>query len=97
MLTRFVTETDIDVVLMAGRYTLLDQSAAAALLPAAERRGVSVIAGGVFNSGLLAAPGPEPRTTTRRRPTRWSPGPCGLRRSARSTACRCVPPRPASR
>ena len=58
MLTRFVTETDIDVVLMAGRYTLLDQSAAVALLPAAERRGISVIAGGVFNSGLLAAPAP---------------------------------------
>jgi D-threo-aldose 1-dehydrogenase len=58
MLTRFVTETDIDVVLAAGRYTLLDQSAAVALLPAAEARGVSVIAGGVFNSGLLAAPAP---------------------------------------
>jgi D-threo-aldose 1-dehydrogenase len=56
MLTRFVTETDIDVVLVAGRYTLLDQSAADALLPAALRRGVSVLAGGVFNSGLLAAP-----------------------------------------
>jgi D-threo-aldose 1-dehydrogenase len=57
MLTRFVTETDIDVVLVAGRYTLLDRSAADALLPAALERGVSVIAGGVFNSGLLAAPG----------------------------------------
>ena len=56
MLTRFVTETDIDVVLMAGRYTLLDRSAADTLLPAAQRRGVSVIAGGVFNSGLLARP-----------------------------------------
>jgi D-threo-aldose 1-dehydrogenase len=56
MLTRFVTDTDIDVVLVAGRYTLLDQSAALALLPAALDRGVSVIAGGVFNSGLLAAP-----------------------------------------
>ena len=56
MLTRFVTETDIDVVLMAGRYTLLDRSAADTLLPAAQRRGVSVIAGGVFNSGLLAKP-----------------------------------------
>ena len=56
MLTRFVNDTDVDVVLMAGRYTLLDQSAAAELLPAALRRGVSVIAGGVFNSGLLAAP-----------------------------------------
>lgn len=56
MLTRFVTETDIDVVLIAGRYTLLDSSAADALLPAALGRGVSVLAGGVFNSGLLAAP-----------------------------------------
>jgi D-threo-aldose 1-dehydrogenase len=56
LLTRFVTETDVDVVLVAGRYTLLDRSAADALLPAALKRGVSVIAGGVFNSGLLAAP-----------------------------------------
>jgi D-threo-aldose 1-dehydrogenase len=58
MLTRFITDTDIDVVLVAGRYTLLDRSAADALLPAAQRRGVSVIAGGVFNSGLLAKPEP---------------------------------------
>jgi len=57
MLTRFVTDTDVDLVLVAGRYTLLDQSAAAELLPAAQRRSVSVIAGGVFNSGVLAAPG----------------------------------------
>jgi D-threo-aldose 1-dehydrogenase len=56
MLTTFVTQTDIDVVLVAGRYTLLDRSAADALLPAALRRGVSVIAGGVLNSGILAAP-----------------------------------------
>jgi D-threo-aldose 1-dehydrogenase len=58
MLTRFVRETDIDVVLVAGRYTLLDQTAADTLLPAAVERGVSVIVGGVFNSGLLAAPTP---------------------------------------
>ena len=56
LLTRFVTDTDVDVVLVAGRYTLLDRSAATELLPAALRRGVSVIAGGVFNSGVLAAP-----------------------------------------
>lgn len=56
MLERFVRETDIDAVLLAGRYTLLDQSALASLLPAALDRGVSVIAGGVFNSGVLAAP-----------------------------------------
>jgi D-threo-aldose 1-dehydrogenase len=58
MLTRFVIETDVDVVLIAGRYTLLDRSAADELLPAALDRGVSVIAAGVFNSGLLAAPAP---------------------------------------
>jgi D-threo-aldose 1-dehydrogenase len=57
MLTRFIRETDVDVVLVAGRYTLLDQSAAGALLPAALERGVAVLAAGVFNSGLLAAPG----------------------------------------
>ncbi|GIH52976.1 D-threo-aldose 1-dehydrogenase [Microbispora rosea] len=54
MLTRFVRETDLDAVLVAGRYTLLDRSAAEELLPECERRGVAVIAGGVFNSGILA-------------------------------------------
>ncbi|MER5641413.1 aldo/keto reductase [Kitasatospora sp. NPDC002227] len=58
MLTRFVRESDIDAVLLAGRYTLLDQGAAAELLPEAAARGVSVIVGGVFNSGLLADPRP---------------------------------------
>lgn len=58
MPTRFVRDTDIDVVLLAGRYSLLDQSALAALLPLAAQRGVSVLVGGVFNSGLLADPQP---------------------------------------
>ncbi|MBO1332064.1 aldo/keto reductase [Streptomyces sp. VRA16 Mangrove soil] len=56
MLTRFVRDTDVDVVLCAGRYSLLDQRALSRLLPAATERGVSVIVGGVFNSGLLADP-----------------------------------------
>ncbi|MEV0446109.1 aldo/keto reductase [Streptomyces spectabilis] len=56
MLTRFVRDTDVDAVLCAGRYTLLDQTALPALLPAAHERGVSVVIGGVFNSGLLADP-----------------------------------------
>ncbi|MER6569795.1 aldo/keto reductase [Streptomyces sp. NPDC001093] len=59
MLTRFVRDTDVDVVLCAGRYTLLEQSAGAELLPAAAKHGVSVVLGGVFNSGLLADPTPE--------------------------------------
>jgi len=56
MLTRFVRETDMDVVLLAGRYTLLDQRALDDLLPACVERGTSVVLGGVFNSGLLANP-----------------------------------------
>ncbi|MET9894202.1 aldo/keto reductase [Streptomyces sp. NPDC006465] len=59
MLTRFVRETDVDVVLCAGRYTLLDHRALTGLLPAAEARGISVVIGGAFNSGLLADPGPR--------------------------------------
>ena len=56
--TRFVRETDLDVVLLAGRLSLLDDSGLDELLPEAARRGVSVIVGGVFNSGLLADPRP---------------------------------------
>ncbi|WP_409061124.1 aldo/keto reductase [Streptomyces sp. SYP-A7185] len=58
MLTRFVRDTDADAVLCAGRYTLLDQSALTELLPAAHEHGTAVVIGGVFNSGLLADPGP---------------------------------------
>jgi D-threo-aldose 1-dehydrogenase len=58
MLTRFVRRLDLDVVLMAGRYTLLDQRAGDELLPACAERGVSVVIGGPFNSGLLADPRP---------------------------------------
>nr|MDT0663197.1 aldo/keto reductase [Micromonospora sp. DSM 115978] len=58
MLERFVTETDVDTVLLAGRYTLLDQSAARSLLPRCAERGVSVLAAGVFNSGVLATDEP---------------------------------------
>jgi D-threo-aldose 1-dehydrogenase len=47
---------DLDCVLAAGRYTLLDQSAAEALFPLCQRRGVAVLAAGVFNSGILAGP-----------------------------------------
>ena len=52
--TRFVTETDIDVVLIAGRYTLLDREAEEGLFGAAVARGVHLVAGGVYNSGVLA-------------------------------------------
>ncbi|GGP00442.1 aldo/keto reductase [Nonomuraea glycinis] len=55
---RFVQETDLDVVMLAGRYTLLDQSGLP-LLAACAERGVRVLAAGVFNSGLLATPEPS--------------------------------------
>ncbi|MFD7441295.1 aldo/keto reductase [Streptomyces sp. NPDC059909] len=58
MLGRFVRDTDVDVVLCAGRFTLLDQRAADELLPEAAARGRHVVIGGVFNSGLLADPKP---------------------------------------
>jgi D-threo-aldose 1-dehydrogenase len=56
MLTRFALEGDFDCFLVAGRYSLLDQSAARELLPACLDRGIDVIVGGVFNSGILANP-----------------------------------------
>ena len=46
--------TPIDVILLAGRYTLIDQSALAAMLPACLAKGVRVIVGGPYNSGVLA-------------------------------------------
>ena len=54
LLVRFAHEADPDCFLVAGRYTALDRTAATELLPLCEERGISVIAGGVFNSGLLA-------------------------------------------
>jgi D-threo-aldose 1-dehydrogenase len=56
MLARFVRETDLDCVLLAGRYTLLDQIGLVELLPLCQQHEVAVVAGGVFNSGVLADP-----------------------------------------
>jgi D-threo-aldose 1-dehydrogenase len=53
MLTRFVRETDLDLVLAAGVYTLLDTQAADELLPAARRRDVTVIAAQSLHGGLI--------------------------------------------
>ncbi|MFB6392359.1 aldo/keto reductase [Polymorphospora lycopeni] len=58
MLADLVRATDLDCVLLAGRYTLLDQSGLAELLPLCHERGVAVLAAGVYNSGLLADPRP---------------------------------------
>jgi D-threo-aldose 1-dehydrogenase len=45
---------DLDVILLAGRYTLLDQSALDLLLPMCAQRDIPVILGGPYNSGILA-------------------------------------------
>ncbi len=47
-------EADIDCILLAGRYTLLDRTATAELLPLCEKKKTSLVVGGVFNSGILA-------------------------------------------
>ncbi len=61
MLARFAREGDFDCFLLAGRYTLLDQSGLAELLPVCVERKIAIIAGGVYNSGLLADPRPGAR------------------------------------
>ena len=58
MLVRFAREADFDCFLVAGRYTLLDQVALLDLLPLCFERGIAVILGGVYNSGILADPRP---------------------------------------
>lgn len=58
MLARFVRNTDLDVVMCAGRFSLLEQPALEDLLPLAVERKVSVVAAGVFNSGILATQSP---------------------------------------
>ena len=60
MLARFLRETLVDVVMLAGRYTLLEQDALDDVLAAAAALGKSVVAVGVFNSGILAQPRPGP-------------------------------------
>jgi len=61
MLARFAREGDFDCFLLAGRYTLLDQIALKELLPECLQRGIAIIAGGVYNSGILADPKPGAR------------------------------------
>jgi D-threo-aldose 1-dehydrogenase len=64
MLSRFVEHRDdlgVDVILVAGRWTLLDRQAAP-LLDRCGERGVAVVVGGVFNSGVLAETDPATAT-----------------------------------
>lgn len=62
-LTAFATRGELDTIMIAGRYTLLEQPALTEVIPAARAAGISVLNAGVFNSGLLAHdhPGPDAR------------------------------------
>ncbi len=62
MLARFARECDFDCFLLAGRYTLIDQSALPELLPLCVRRNISIILGAPYNSGILAT-GARPGAT----------------------------------
>ncbi|MEV0581001.1 aldo/keto reductase [Streptomyces sp. NPDC050392] len=57
-LASYVAEFEVDVVLIAGRLSLLDHEALTTLLPLCGETGTSVVVGGVFNTGLLADPNP---------------------------------------
>jgi D-threo-aldose 1-dehydrogenase len=58
VLAEFARRADFDCFLLAGRYTLLDQSALHTLLPLCVERQIAIIAGGVYNSGILSHPDP---------------------------------------
>jgi D-threo-aldose 1-dehydrogenase len=58
MLVRFARAADFDCFLVAGRYTLLDQAALDELFPLCLDRGIAIVLGGVYNSGILADPQP---------------------------------------
>lgn len=71
VLARLVADLDVDVVLCAGRWTLLERTAYDDLLPVCERRGTKVVVGGVYNSGLLADPKPGAPYNYKAAPQQW--------------------------
>jgi D-threo-aldose 1-dehydrogenase len=84
-LTRLVTEARPDVVMVAGRFTLLEQPALDALLPACAEAGTEVLNAGIFNSGLLAHDRPHDGLTYE-----YHPAPAALVARARRIADVCA-------
>ena len=84
MLADFARDADLDLLMLAGRYTLLEQSALDDLLPTCMARGVSVVAAGIFNSGLLARTHPADDARYD-----YSDAPRGLVERARAIAAVC--------
>ncbi|MGN6199566.1 aldo/keto reductase [Humibacter sp.] len=82
---RAVREGDLDLVMIAGRYTLLEQPALDELFPACRERGVRVVAAAVYNSGLLASSTPAAEATYN-----YSAAPAELVERAREIARICA-------
>jgi D-threo-aldose 1-dehydrogenase len=82
-LRRLVAEVDIDVVMVAGRWTLVDRSAAPLLQDCLEQ-GVAVVAAGVFNSGLLSYVEPPEGAYFD-----YAPAPADVLAAARACASAC--------
>ena len=83
MPARFIREVGIDVVLLAGRYTLLDHSANSEFMPLCAERCVSVVIGGPYNSGILARDLSNPVTFD------YEPAPARLVEQARKLQAVC--------
>lgn len=84
-LSECVQAADLDLIMLAGRYTLLEQPAAADLLPLCAERGVGVVNVGVYNSGLLARPEvPENANYN------YAPAPAHILERARALAACCA-------
>jgi D-threo-aldose 1-dehydrogenase len=81
---RMVEAADLDCVLLAGRYSLLEQGALETFLPLCARRGVGVIIGGAFNSGILAT-GAVPGA-----PYNYAPAPPGVQERVRALERVCA-------
>ena len=59
MLIEFAKEGCFDCFLLAGRYTLIDQTSLDELIPVCQKNNISLVLGGVFNSGILIDPSPN--------------------------------------
>jgi|tagenome__1003787_1003787.scaffolds.fasta_scaffold20989943_8 D-threo-aldose 1-dehydrogenase len=77
---------NLDVLLLAGRYTLLEQGAIDELLPRCSKESVSVVIGGPFNSGILAT-GVSAREAPR---YNYSPAPAAIRERASRLEAVCT-------
>jgi len=84
MLLQFARAGDFDCFMLAGRYTLLDQTALPELMPECAGRGISVILASVFNSGILAT-GPSGDATFN-----YSPAPAEVKERARGLEAVCA-------